>query len=56
MCLIKGAFLGEKNFDVIKMHDKTIEKSKYAQFKHNSVVQIKPGTVYVLVTVTSRNM
>jgi hypothetical protein len=27
MCLIKGAFVGEKNFDVIKMHG-TIKKSE----------------------------
>jgi hypothetical protein len=26
MCLIKGAFVGEKNFDVIKMHGTTIKK------------------------------
>jgi hypothetical protein len=26
MCLIKGAFVGEKNFDVIKMHGATIKK------------------------------
>ena len=25
MCLIKGAFVGEKNFDVIKMHGTTIK-------------------------------
>jgi hypothetical protein len=24
-CLIKGAFVGEKNFDVIKMHGTTIQ-------------------------------
>jgi hypothetical protein len=29
MCLIKGAFVGEKNLDVIKMHGKTIKKSVY---------------------------
>jgi hypothetical protein len=27
MCLIKGAFVGEKNFDVIEMHGTTIEKN-----------------------------
>ena len=26
MCLIKGAFVGEKNFDVIKMHGTTTRK------------------------------
>ena len=26
MCLLKGAFVGEKNFDVIKMHGTTIKK------------------------------
>jgi len=26
MCLIKGAFVGEKNFDVIKMQGTTIKK------------------------------
>jgi hypothetical protein len=25
MCLIKGAFVGENNFDVIKMHGTTIK-------------------------------
>ena len=25
MCLIKGAFVGDKNFDVIKMHGTTIK-------------------------------
>jgi hypothetical protein len=25
MCLTKGAFVGEKNFDVIKMHGTTIK-------------------------------
>jgi hypothetical protein len=25
MCLIKGAFVGEKNFGVIKMHGTTIK-------------------------------
>jgi len=29
MCLIKDAFLGEKNFDVIKMHGTTIKISIY---------------------------
>ena len=27
MCLIKGVFVGEKNFDVIKMHGTTIKKT-----------------------------
>jgi len=26
MCLIKGAFVGEKNFDVTKMHGTTIKE------------------------------
>jgi hypothetical protein len=29
MCLIKGAFVGEKNFDVIKMHGTTIKIIKH---------------------------
>jgi hypothetical protein len=28
MCLIKGAFVGGKNFDVIKMHGTRIKKIK----------------------------
>jgi hypothetical protein len=28
MCLIKSAIVGEKNFDVIKMHGTTIEKKQ----------------------------
>ena len=28
MCLIKGAFVGENNFDVIKMHGTTIKEEK----------------------------
>jgi hypothetical protein len=28
MCLIKGAFVGEKNLDVIKMHSTTIKIKK----------------------------
>jgi hypothetical protein len=27
MCLIKGAFVGEKNFDVIKRHGTTIKNN-----------------------------
>ena len=32
MCLIKGAFVGEKNFDVIKMHGTTIKISTCISF------------------------
>jgi hypothetical protein len=30
MCLINGAFVGEKSFDFIKMHGTTIKKSSNA--------------------------
>ena len=33
MCLIQGAFVGEKNFDVIKMHGTTIKTIKNSNIK-----------------------
>jgi hypothetical protein len=38
MCLIKGAFVGEKNFDVIKMHGTTIKKMICSCLLSNNVL------------------
>jgi len=37
MCLIKGAFFGEKNFDVIKMHGTKIKKIHISCLARNSI-------------------
>jgi hypothetical protein len=34
ICLIKGAFVGERNCDVIEMHGMTIKQNQTIQFHH----------------------
>ena len=34
MCLIKGVFVGKRNFDVIKMHGTTIKKTPVLFLPH----------------------
>jgi len=46
MCLIKGAFVGEKNFDVIKMHGTTI-KNKYETL--NIIICYPVNNIYPIV-------
>jgi hypothetical protein len=40
MCLIKGAFVGDKNFSVIKMHGTTI-KISFKGYCFDSVEEIQ---------------
>jgi len=46
MWLIKGAFVGKKNFDINKMHSTTIKKKFFLPTPHAKIHSVQPLDVH----------